>query len=113
MKLKQQNKNEQTFCLWVSAASNCDHSWEHNCYLSWDFVFSTKFCHLGDLVAEICARLTKIFLKTTIFREAIIVFLYVYKILSVCCQDIFADECRYKRTVCYEGTSIFVNTILM
>jgi hypothetical protein len=60
-------------------------------------VFSTKFCHLGDLALKICTRLTKMFLKTTVFHEAIIDFLYVYKILSVCCQDIFADECGYKR----------------
>jgi hypothetical protein len=75
-------------------------------------VFSTKFCHLGDLAPKMRAHLTKMFLKTTIFHEAIIDFLYVYKILSACCQDIFADECGYTRTVCYEGTSIFINTKL-
>ena len=75
-------------------------------------MLSTKFCHLGDLASEICACLTKVFLKTTIFHQMIIEFLYVYKILSVCCQDIFADECGYKRTVCFEGPGIFINIIL-
>ena len=32
--------------------------------------------------------------------------------MSVCCQDTFANECGYKRTVCYAGTSIFIDTIL-
>jgi len=59
-------------------------------------VFGTEFCHLGDLAPEICARPTKMFLKTTVFHEVIIDFLYLYKILSVCYQDIFADECGYK-----------------
>jgi hypothetical protein len=65
-------------------------------------MFRTKFCHLGDLALQICACLTKMFLKTTKFHEAIIDFLYVCKILSVCCQDIFANECGYKKQVCYQ-----------
>jgi len=32
---------------------------------------------MGDLAAKICAHLTKLFLKATIFHEVIIDFLYV------------------------------------
>jgi hypothetical protein len=27
-------------------------------------------------------------------------------------EGIFLDECSYERTVCYEGTSIFINIML-
>jgi len=96
MKLKQQNKNEQTFCLWVCAASSLDHSWERNCYLSWDLHVQYKIVTWVTWLLRFVHTWPKVFLKITIYHEAIIDFLYVYKILSVYCQDIFANECGYK-----------------